>query len=50
MDHPVTGTVLPVLEMKVDAGQGVVTGSGKLSWTTSSIEGAARWSSALIDA
>ena len=38
MDHQVIGTVLPVLEMKLDAGESVVAESGELSWMTSSIE------------
>jgi uncharacterized protein (TIGR00266 family) len=38
MDHQVIGTVLPVLEMKLDDGESVVAESGELSWMTSSIE------------
>ena len=38
MDHQVIGTVLPVLEMKLDAGESIVAESGELSWMTSSIE------------
>jgi uncharacterized protein (AIM24 family) len=38
MDHQIIGTVLPVLEMKLDAGESVVAESGELSWMTSSIE------------
>ena len=38
MDHQVIGTVLPVLEMKLDAGESVVAESGELSWMTGSIE------------
>jgi uncharacterized protein (TIGR00266 family) len=38
MDHQVIGTVLPVLEMKLDPGESVVAESGELSWMTSSIQ------------
>ena len=31
MDHQVIGTVLPVLEMKLDPGQSVLARSGELS-------------------
>ena len=31
MEHQVIGTVLPVLEMKLDAGESVVAESGELS-------------------
>lgn len=38
MDHQVIGTVLPVLEMKLDAGESVVAESGELSWMSASVE------------
>ena len=37
-DHQVIGTVLPVLEMKLDPGESVVAESGELSWMTASVE------------
>ncbi len=38
MEHQVVGTILPVLEMKLDPGESVVAESGELSWMSSSIE------------
>jgi len=38
MEHQVIGTVLPVLEMKLDPGESVVAESGELSWMTASIQ------------
>jgi uncharacterized protein (AIM24 family) len=38
VDHQVIGTVMPVLEMKLDSGESVVAESGELSWMNGSIE------------
>jgi uncharacterized protein (TIGR00266 family) len=38
MDHKVIGTVMPVLEIALGAGESIVSESGQLSWMTHSIE------------
>ena len=38
MDHQVIGTVMPVLEMKLEPGESVVAESGELSWMNGPIE------------
>ncbi len=38
MDHQVIGTVMPVLEMKLEPGESVVAEPGELSWMNGPIE------------
>jgi uncharacterized protein (TIGR00266 family) len=38
MEHRIVGTTLPVLEMTLQPGEGIISEAGELSWMTSSIE------------